>query len=120
MADDTPPDDESIGALIGRLVEDAKAFGRAELAYYRTIAGERLTAARTGLILVVTALLLAVAASIALILGLLLILAACLGPIWATVIVVLGTLAIAGLLGWLGYGKIRRVLARPLPPGGEA
>lgn len=117
---DPVPDDESIGELIGRLVEDAKAFGRAEVAYYRTIASERLTGARTGLILVLAAVLLVVAAAIALILGLLLILQACVGPIWATVIVVLGTIAVAALLGWIGYGKIRSVLARPLQPGDQA
>lgn len=117
MSNDRNSEDESIGTLIGRLVGDAKAFASAEIGYYRTIAAERLGDARTGLILVLSAVVLIVAAVIALILGLLLILTALLGPAWATLIVVLVTVAVAALLGWIGYAKIRRVLARPLPGG---
>jgi ABC-type antimicrobial peptide transport system permease subunit len=102
-------EEESVGELIGRLVEDGKGFARAEIGYYRALAADKLDQARSGLILAGLALLLAVAAAIALVVGLVFALATLVGPGWATLIVVAATLAIAGLLGWLALRHFRRM-----------
>jgi hypothetical protein len=101
--------EESIGALVGRLADDARAYVHAEADYYRTLATERLGEARVGLALGSAALLLGLAAAIALIVGLVLTLATLVGPGWATLIVVLITSAIATGLGWLAYRRIAGV-----------
>ncbi|MGK6356998.1 phage holin family protein [Sphingomonas sp. DT-207] len=102
-------EEESVGELIGRLVEDGKGYAKAELGYYRALATDKLEQARTGLILSAAALLLAIAAAIALVVGLVLMFATLVGPGWATLIVVVATLAIAGLLGWLAVRHFRRM-----------
>lgn len=102
-------DEESIGQLLGRLVEDGKGFARAELGYYRALAVDKLDQAKAGLILAALALVLAVAAAIALVVGLVFALATIVGPGWATLIVVAVTLAIAALLGWLAWRHFQRI-----------
>jgi hypothetical protein len=101
--------EESIGALFGRLVEDGKGFARAEIGYYRAVAVDKLAQAKAGLILGGAAVLLALAAAIALIVGLVMTLATLVGPGWATLIVVVATIAIAALLGWLACRHFRRM-----------
>ena len=102
-------DEESIGDLLGRLVEDGKAFVRAELGYYRALATDKYYQARAGLILAGAALLLLMAAAIALVVGLVLTLATLVGPGWATLIAVAVTLAVATLLAWLARRHFRRM-----------
>ncbi|MBO9622792.1 MAG: phage holin family protein [Sphingomonas sp.] len=101
--------EESIGELFGRLVEDGKGFARAELGYYRAVAADKLAQAKAGLILAGVALLLALAGAIALVVGLVLTLAALIGPGWATLVVVLATLLVAALLGWLAWRHFQRM-----------
>jgi len=88
-----------LGALVGRLADDARAYADAEANFYRTLAAKRLGEARVGLVLGGVAALLALAAAIALIVGLVLALATLVGPGAATLIVVLITAAIAAGLG---------------------
>ena len=111
---ETEPDvesgDESIVDLFGRLVDDAKGFGQAELDYYRTLARERLRAAKTSLWMGAVAMSLALAASVALVVGLVLTLAPRVGPGWATLIVVSVALGAASLMGWLAWQQIKRVM----------
>lgn len=102
--------DESVGALLGRLVEDGKGYARAEIGYYKTLARAKLGEAKGGLIFGLVALVLAIAAVNALILGLLLSLATLVGPGWATLIVVAGFLVLAGILGLLAWKHIQRAL----------
>jgi len=104
MADDTT--DEGIGALISRLVEDAKAFVFAEVAVYRARALKIVSDYRAAAVLGVVALILAHAAVIALLVGIILSIAQALGPIWATLITVGGTLLIAGLLVWIAVSLV--------------
>lgn len=113
MADEEPesePGDESIGDLFGRLVDDAKGFGHAEIDYYRTLVRERLRAAKTSLWMGAVAMSLALAASVALVVGLVLTLAPRVGPGWATLIVVSVALGAASLMGWLAWRQIKRVM----------
>ena len=102
-------EEESIGELLGRLVEDGKGFARAELGYYRTLATGKLRAAGLGLGLGVAALVLAGSAVTALLVGLILALATLVGPGWSTAIVIVGALALAGLLGWLAYRRLSTI-----------
>lgn len=99
-------EEEGIGELLGRLVEDGKGFARAEIGYYRALAIATLRAAGLGIGLGVAAVVLAGSAVTALLVGLILALATLIGPGWATLAVVVATLALAGLLGWLGYRRI--------------
>ena len=111
---DTEPDeetgDETLGDLFGRLVDDAKGFGHAEIDYYRTLVRERLRAAKTSLWMGAVAMSLALAASVALVVGLVLTLAPRVGPGWATLIVVGVSLGFASLMGWLAWQQIKRVM----------
>ncbi|ODP38512.1 phage holin family protein [Sphingomonas turrisvirgatae] len=101
--------DESIGALVTRLIADGRGYAAAEAGYWRALVVDRLADVKSLTILGCTALLLVNAAVIALIVGALLSLATLVGPGLATLLVVLVTLAIAGLLGWLALRHWRRV-----------
>lgn len=100
-------DEAGIGTLVSRLVEDGKAFARAEVAVYRAQALKLVADYRAAAILCVVAIILAHAAIIALLVGVILSIAQALGPVWATVITVGGTFAIAGLLVWLALSMVR-------------
>lgn len=106
------PQDESLGALITRVVDDAKAYVGAEIALYRAKAMVWVGTIKIVAILGITALVLVNAAVIALLVGLILTLQTLVGPGWATLIVVAVTLAIAGLLGWLAAGRIGKMTAK--------
>lgn len=101
--------EESIGELLGRLVEDGKGFARAELSYYRTLGTGKLAEAKAPAIFGAAALVIALSAVTALLVGLILTLATLVGPGLATLIVILATLALAGLLGWLAYQRVSRM-----------
>ncbi len=101
--------DESIVALFSRLVDDAETFVRAEIRLYRANLFARLTEARTAIIMILTAFLLAQSAIIALLVGLVVILRPILGAVGATASVVIGAITVAGLLAWLAIDKISRV-----------
>jgi hypothetical protein len=94
------PGESSIGELFGRLAEDGKAYARAEVNLYRTIAMRRVGQARNGAIALVAALFLVNAALIALLVGLALQLAKWIGP------------ALGGLVVFLVVGVIGFVLVR--------
>jgi len=94
------PRDESIGDLFGRLIDDGKAYARAEVDLYRQIAVHRAGRARSGMVLLGAGAALLVAALIALTIGAVLGLAALTGPLLAGVI-------IAAALALTGYLLIR-------------
>lgn len=102
--------EESIGELFGRLVEDARGFGEAELDYYRTLVRRKLREARAGLWWGATAAALALAAAVALVVGLVLTLAPLVGPGWATVIVVVSIGGVSAVMGRLAWIHVKRVL----------
>lgn len=106
-------DEESIGALIGRLADDAKTYARAEVTYYRTLASEKAGEAKGGLIHAVLALVFASLALIALPIGVILALATLIGPGWATLIVVGVLLVLAGIFGAIAYGRLRLLFTPP-------
>lgn len=100
-------DEEGVGTLISRLVDDAKAFVRAEIAVYRAQALKLVADYQTAAILCVVALILANAAIVALLVGIIMSIAQALGPIWATVITIGGTFALCGVLVWVALSMIR-------------
>jgi hypothetical protein len=112
---DSPPGDpreESIGDLIGRLVEDGRVYARAEVDLLKQIARHRAGRARNGLILLGAGAVLLLSSLTALILGLVLGLAALTGP-------VLAGLIIAALLAGGGYLLIRFGVGGLRALGGE-
>jgi hypothetical protein len=101
--------DDSIGALLQRLVDDARHYADAEISYYRTLARSKLRDARAMLWMGAVALVLAQAAAVALVVGLVLTLSPLVGPGFATLIVVLAFLGVAGLMGWLAWVQVKRI-----------
>jgi hypothetical protein len=100
---DGPAEDaqgESIGDLFGRLVDDGRAYARAEIDLYRRIALNRAGRARAGLVALIAGAVLLLSSLTALILGLVLGLALLIGPL-------LAGLAIAVLLALVGYLLLR-------------
>ena len=106
------PSDESIGDLVGRLIEDGRGYARAEIDLLKQIARHRAARARTGLIMLVAGALLALSALTALILGLVLGLATLIHP-------VLAGLVVAAVLAGIGYGLVRYGLAGLRALGGD-
>ena len=106
------PDEESIGDLFGRLVEDGRAYARAEMDLLKQIARHRAARARNGLIMLVAGGVLLLTSLTALVLGLVLGLATLIGP-------VLAGLAIAAVLAGTGYGLVRYGLTGLRALGGD-
>ena len=96
--------------LFRRLVDQCRAWLRAEIALYRAEATIRGLAAGWALGYLVGALMLASAALITLLVGLVMWIGTALNLGWAILIVVGITLLIAALLGWLGVKKITAAL----------
>lgn len=90
------PRDESIGALIARLVEDGKSYAEAEFEVLREIAGYRAVRARRALVALAAGWFLLVAAMTALMIGAVTGLAQYMSPF-------LAGLAVAVPLGGAGY-----------------
>ncbi|RYY22951.1 MAG: hypothetical protein EOP62_21800 [Sphingomonadales bacterium] len=104
------PEERGLGDLLGQLVEDGKGYAHAEIGYYRTLLRAKLLDARAALWLGATAMALALAASVALVVGLVLTLSPLVGPGWATLIVVVGIGAIAGIMARLAWVQVKRIL----------
>ena len=103
------PRGDSVGDLVGRLIEDGREYAKAEIGLYKEIARHRAERARNGLILLVAGAVLGLSALTALILGLVLGLATLIGPLGAGLVVAL-VLAGAGYLlvrsGITGLGAL--------------
>jgi hypothetical protein len=106
------PREESVGDLLGRLVEDGRNYARAELDLLRQIARHRAGRARNGLILLAGGGVLALSALTALIIGFVMGLATLIGP-------VLAGLAVAAVLAGSGYLLIRFGLGGLSALGGD-
>ena len=102
----TPPDyeprDESIGELFNRLVEDGRAYARAELDLVKQIARHRAAKAKTGAILLGVGVTLLLCSLTALVLALVLGLATLIGPFGAGMAVFIVLAVAGGLLARAG------------------
>jgi len=100
---DTPQED-SIADLVGRLVDEGREVARAEVNLYKQIALRRSARAKSGLVLLVAAGLLAWFAGLALTFGLVLALATLIGPLAAG-------LALALVMGVAAWFLLQKGLA---------
>jgi len=92
------PQDESIADLAGRLIDEAREVARAEANVYRQIALRRAACAKSGMVALVSAAVIAWFAGIALVFGLVLALATLVGPLAAGLIL---AVPMAGVAYWL-------------------
>jgi hypothetical protein len=115
------PQEESIADLVGRLIDEGREVARTEVNLYKQIALRRTAKAKSGLILVVAAGLVALLAGIGLVVGLIMALATLIGPLAATlaVVLVMGVAAffllkkgLAGLAALSGDEEERTALER--------
>ena len=104
-----PDQPKGIAALVAQLVDDAKAYARAEMTFLRALAEARSREAMIAGALFAAAITLANAVAIALIVGLMALLSEAIGLFWALVAIVLGGTLIVGGLGWWGWIYARRV-----------
>jgi sorbitol-specific phosphotransferase system component IIBC len=109
-ADPGPQAERPVGELVHELIEEGKAYARAEIGLARAIASAKARALVLPAILFGTAFILALAGVAALALGVVLALARFIGPLAAGVVGLLIFAALAGGLGWYGTQRLRRDL----------
>ena len=105
-----PPDERPIGELLHELVEEGKAYARAEIEVAKAIATAKGKALIVPAILFGAAFVLALAGITALALGVVLALAKFVGPLAAGLVGLLLFGAAAGACGWYGYQRLSRDL----------
>ena len=105
-----PGPERPIGELVHELIEDGKAYARAEFGLVKAIATAKGKALALPAALFATAFILALAAVTALAVGVVMALAKFIGPLAAGFVGMLIFLGVAGGLGWFGYQRLRRDL----------
>jgi hypothetical protein len=107
----TPGDsDRPVGELVHELIEDGKAYARAEVGLVKAMATAKANALKLPAILFGIAFLLSLAAITALAFGVAMGLATLIGPLAGGVAAFLLFAAVAGGLAWYGIGRLRRDL----------
>lgn len=109
-ADQASGDDRGIGEIVSDLIDDAKAYARAEADLAKAIAADKAQGLKIGAILLVVALVVAFGAVTALSVGIFALLATFLGPLLGGIVAFVLIGAVAGLLAWAGIAKIRESL----------
>jgi hypothetical protein len=108
QADPTPPADERpIGEIVSDLVEDGKAYARAELTVAKAIAQSKVQALKAPVILLVSAVFIGMAALNALAVAIFVTLDSVMSHLVAGIVTFVLIGGIAALLGWLGIKKLR-------------
>jgi hypothetical protein len=102
--------DKSFGELAGQLVDDAKAYARAELHLAKAIAADKARSFSVSAILFGAAVLVAIGAMCALCVAIFVALALVMNPLLAGLLTFLVVGAIAAGLGWLGWQKLKDAL----------
>ena len=105
--DPGPQAERPIGELVHELIEEGKAYARAEIGLAKAIATAKGKALIVPAILFGAAFILALAAISALALGVVMALAKFIGPLAAGFVGMLIFAAIAGGCGWFGYQRLR-------------
>jgi Putative Actinobacterial Holin-X, holin superfamily III len=107
----TPGDsDRPVGELVHELIEDGKAYARAEVGLVKAMATAKVNALKLPAILFGVAFLLSLAAITALAVGVAMALATLIGPLAGGVAAFLLFAAIAGGLAWYGVARLRQGL----------
>jgi hypothetical protein len=104
------PPEKSVGELVHELIEDGKAYARAEIGLLKAIVSAKGKALAIPAALFGVAFFCALAAVEGLAVGVVIALETFIGPLAAGFITMLIFAAVAGLLGWFGYSKLRRDL----------
>jgi protein-S-isoprenylcysteine O-methyltransferase Ste14 len=105
-----PPPERPIGEIVHELIDEGKAYARAEIDLAKAIASAKAKALAFPAALFGVAFILALAAVTALAVGVVIALAKFLGPLLAGIVGLLIFAAIAGGLAWWGAERVRRVL----------
>ena len=105
-----PPPERPIGELVHELIEEGKAYARAEIGLAKAIAATKGKALILPAILFGLAIIFALAAITALAVGVVMGLASFIGPLAAGFVGLLIFAGIAGGLGWWGAERVKRVL----------
>ena len=109
-ADSGPQPERPVGELVHELIENGKAYARAELGLVKAIATAKGKALSLPAALFAVAFICALAAVTALAIGVVIALETFIGPLAAGFVGMLIFAAVAGLLGWYGYACLRRSL----------
>ena len=109
-AEPGPPPERPIGELVHEQIENAKVYARAEIGLAKAIAAAKGKALAIPAAMFGVAFICALAAITALAVGVVLALETFIGPLAAGFVGMLIFAAIAGLLGWAGYTRLRRDL----------
>ena len=104
------PPERPIGELVHELIENGKAYARAEIGLAKAIAAAKGKALVAPAIMFGAAFVCALAAVTALAVGVVIALETFIGPLAAGFLAMLTFAAVAGLLGWTGYQRLRRDL----------
>jgi hypothetical protein len=99
--------DRHIGDIVHQLIDDAKDYARAEVDLAKVIAADKTKRIRTAAAFLVAALFIAMGALNALCIGILLGFDTLMSPVLAGICAFLLIGAVAGLLAWIGIGKLR-------------
>lgn len=102
----TPPEPETLTALVSQLVDDGRSFITAEIDLAKARATDKVSRYRSAATFFAAAGILALAALIALLVGLIMTLAPLVGPLGSTLIVVGAVLLIAGILAMVGKSRL--------------
>jgi hypothetical protein len=103
-----PPPERPVGELVHELIEEGKAYARAEIGLAKAIATAKGKALAWPAGLFLIALIVVQSAVTILAVGIFMALLPPLGPILAAIIASLLFLGIAGALAWYGYQRLRR------------
>ncbi len=102
------PPERPIGELVHELIENGKAYARAELDLYKAIAAAKGKALALPAAMFATAFICALAAVTALAVGIVIALETYIGPLAAGFVGMLIFAGVAGLLGWYGAKCLKR------------
>jgi hypothetical protein len=105
-----PQPERPIGELVHELLEDGKAYARAEIGLVKAIAAAKGKALALPAALFGVAFVLVLAAITALAVGVVIALSKFIGPLAAGFVGMLMFAALAGVCGWVGYQRLMRGL----------
>jgi hypothetical protein len=100
-------DEQPIGELFGRLIDQGKGFARAEVGLARAIATAKAEAVKLPAILLGAALLFAIAGVVVLCMTIALALATLIGPLAGGLVATLVAFGVAALLAWVAVRMLR-------------
>jgi len=98
---------EGVGDLLHRLVDDAKAYARAEAGYYKAVGAEKANALKEPLFFGLVAILFAHAAFLVLIATIFVGLASLMSNTLAGLVTLVICLVVAGIFGALAYSRVK-------------